>query len=486
MATFYDLALSEYILNPWRKILNLEEYSLQNLNIEIENHDNLTQKWEFLLNQITNKDISKYSTSLLFVIEKLKESQTLDETDYKVLTQIDIPFLQVLSKIEQNWVKVDVDKLNEIKNFLLKEIISEEEKIISLAWENFNIASPKQVWVILFEKLGLPTWKKTKTWYSVDIEVLEGLSFKYPIAKHILNHRQYSKLLSTYVEWLQKLIDKKTKRIHTSYNQTITSTWRLSSTNPNLQNIPSASSWVSSLIRKAFVPFENDDLIMAFDYSQIEVRILAIMSWDENLINAFKHDLDIHQNTWKFIFWKDNLLPEERKIAKAVNFWVIYWISAFWLSKMIWIPQSDSKVYIEKFYETYPKVKVFFDDIISNCEKNWYVQTMFWRKRYIAWINDKNSLIQKASQREAINMPIQWTSADIMKIAMNQIQQFLEENNLKSQMIMQVHDEIVFNVKKVEFDLLKSKITDIMENVINWSVKLKVWVWFWQNWWDAK
>lgn len=486
MAKFYDVALSEYILNPGRKILSLEEYSLQNFDIEISNEESLTHKWEFLLNQISKKNISNYSTELLFSIEKLKKSQKIDENDEKILREIDFPLMQVLAKIEQNWVKVDVENLKEIWEYLKKEISIEEQNIFSLSWENFNIASPKQVWVILFEKLWLPTWKKTKTWYSVDLEVLEWLSFKYPIAKHILNHRQYSKLLSTYVEWLQKLIDKKTQRIHTSYNQAITSTWRLSSTNPNLQNIPSSSSWISSLIRKAFVPFEDGDLIMAFDYSQIEVRLLAIMSWDENLINAFKHDLDIHQNTWKFIFWKDELLPEERKIAKAVNFWVIYWISPFWLSKMIWISQAEAKIYIEKFYETYPKVKDFFDEIIKNCEKNWYVQTMFWRKRFIVWINDKNSMIQKASQREAINMPIQWTSADIIKIAMIKIQQFLEENNLKSQMLMQVHDELVFNVKKDEFELLKTKITDIMENIIKSDVKLKVWIWFWNNWWEAK
>ncbi|MDP5039011.1 MAG: DNA polymerase, partial [Candidatus Gracilibacteria bacterium] len=356
----------------------LEEYSTQNFDIEIETEELLSQKGEFLLNQVSKKNISNYSTSLLFIIEKLKKSQKIDENDKKILIEIDFPFMEVLSKVEQNGVKVDVEKLSEIGEYLKKEILIEEEKIFSLSGENFNIASPKQVGIILFEKLGLPSGKKTKTGYSVDLEVLEGLSFKYPIAKHILNHRQYSKLLSTYVEGLQKLIDKKTKKIHTSYNQTVTSTGRLSSTNPNLQNIPSSSSGVSSLIRKAFVPYdENEDIIVAFDYSQIEVRLLAIMSGDENLINAFKNNLDIHQNTGKFIFGKDELLPEERKIAKAVNFGVIYGISPFGLSKMIGISQAESKIYIEKFYETYPKVKDFFDEIIKNCEKKGYVQTMF-------------------------------------------------------------------------------------------------------------
>ena len=486
MAKFFDTQITQYIKNPWRKDIDLDEIAMQEFDYETISLQLLTWKWEYSLQSLSSKKLWDFVWEKLYLIQKLKENNHISDSDLKLLNEIDFPLIEVLAQIENTWVKVDQEILSQTWEFLRNEIKSEESQIYQLAWKEFNISSPKQVWEILFDELGLPSWKKTKTGYSVDIEVLESLSFKYPIAKHILNYRQYSKLLSTYVEWLQKMINKNTNRIHTNYNQTITSTWRLSSTNPNLQNIPSSSSWVSSEIRKAFVPFEKDDVLMSFDYSQIEVRLLAIMSEDENLIHAFENDIDIHKNTWKFIFWTDDLLPEQRKIAKAVNFWVIYWISGFWLSKMIWISQADAKIYIEKFYETYPKVKTYFENVISSCQETGYVQTLFWRKRYIAWINDKNSMIQKAASREAINMPIQWTSADIIKIAMIKIFKFLKQNNLKSEIIMQVHDELVFNVKKDEIDLLKTKIPDIMENIISSSVKLKVWMWIWTNWKDAK
>lgn len=486
MAKYYDTLIWEYILNPWRKWLSLEEIALNEFDLKQESFEDISKKWELNFDEISLKIAWDYASFDNVVIKKIYDSHKIDETDEKLLKEIDFPLVEVLADIENTWVKVDEKILSEIWEYLKIEIEKEKAEVFKLAWKEFNISSPKQVWEILFDDLWLPSAKKTKTGYSVDVEVLEWLSFKFPIAKHILNFRQYSKLLSTYIEWLSKIINKNTHKIHTSYNQTVTTTWRLSSTNPNLQNIPSSSSWVSWEIRKAFVPFEKDDVIMSFDYSQIEVRLLAIMSEDDNLLNAFKNNLDIHKNTWKFIFDKDELTTDERRIAKAVNFWVIYWISPFWLSKMIWISQADAKIYIEKFYETYPKVKEFFDKVILDCQQNWYVKTMFWRKRYIVWINDKNSMIQKAASREAINMPIQWTSADIIKIAMIKIYDFLNKNNLKSKMIMQVHDELVFNVKKDEIDLLKIKIPDIMENIIQSSIPLTVWIWIWANWKDAK
>jgi len=333
--------------------------------------------------------------------------------------------------------------------------------------------------------MWLPKWKKTKTGYSVSAEILQNLAHDYPIAKNIIDYRHYTKILSTYVEWLLGLIDENWL-IHTSYNTAVTSTGRLSSTKPNLQNIPS-SNWIAWEVRDAFISRFEWWKIMAFDYSQVEVRILAIMSWDKNLINAFKNEYDIHQKTAEFLFTDGNITNSQRKIAKAVNFWVIYWISGFWLAKMIWISMKDAKIYIEKFYESYPWVKTFLEKIVIWCEKNKYVETLFWRKRYINWINDLNKIIKSSAEREAKNMPIQWTSADIIKIAMIKVYKFLEKKKLKSKMIMQVHDELVFDTFPWEENILKKEIINIMENILkNIPITLKTDIWEGKSWKEAK
>lgn len=487
MAKFYDTLLWEYIKNPWRKWLSLDDLAVKYFDYKMISYDEVTDKKSLNFIDVDLNSASNYSIEDIYITKKLYELQTNEwlQTN-EVLHDIEMPLSLVLCEVERNWVKIDDKMLLDIWENLKIEIEKEKQIILNIAWVDFNINSPKQVWDILFEKMWLPNGKKTKTWYSVDVEVLEYLAIEHPIAKHILNYRQYSKLLSTYVEWLLEIMDKNTKKVHTNYNQTIASTWRLSSTNPNLQNIPSSSSGVSGEIRKAFIPYETDDVILAIDYSQIEVRLLAIMSWDENLMWAFKNWIDIHSNTGYFLFAKDNLTSDERRIAKAVNFGVIYGISPFWLSKMISIPQSEAREYINKFYEKYPKVLSYFDKVIKDCEKTWFVQTMFWRKRYISWINDKNSIIKKASEREAINMPIQWTSADIIKIAMIKIAKYLKENWLKTKMIMQVHDELVFNVPKDEIDIISKDITFIMENIITSDIKLKADFWYGKNWKEAK
>lgn len=487
MVKFYDTLLWEYLKKPWWKWLSLDDLAIKYFDYKKISYNDLHISKNQDFSDLDLSIASKYSGEDVYITNLLYQNQKKESIiNDKLLLDIEIPLIEILCDMEIVWVKVDENKLRQVWEELKKELKRLEKQIYIQAWEQFNISSPKQVWYILFDKLGIKKWKKTKTWYSVDLEVLESLSFDYEIAKNILLYRKYFKLLSTYVNGLIWLINKKTNRIHTSYNQTVTTTGRLSSTSPNLQNIPSSSDWFASIIRTCFVPFEKDDLIASFDYSQIELRILAIMSNDFNLLQAFKEWVDIHKNTWSFLFWKDNITSDERKIAKSVNFWIIYWISSFWLSKMIWISQKEAKTYIEKFYEKYPKVWVFFDDIIKSAEKNWYVETMFKRKRFLPNILDKNQVIKKQAEREAINMPIQWTAADIIKIAMIKVSQFLKQNNLKSQMIMQVHDELVFNVKKDEFELLKKEISDIMENIIDAPIKLKVDVWYWKNWWDCK
>lgn len=486
MARFYDTLLWEYIKNPWIIWLSLDKLSVKDFWYRMISYDYVTEKKKIDFKDVDLNYAAIYSWEDVYITHKLYEKQKGEWlTENKVLNDIEIPLIEVLKDMEINGVYIDRDILKWIKTTLEEEIIILKKSITEEAGEEFNINSPKQVWEILFEKLALPKWKKTKTWFSVSAEVLHDLSHDYSIAQKIIDYRHYSKLKSTYVDWLTDLLDEN-ELLHTSYNSTITSTWRLSSTNPNLQNIPS-SAWIAWEIRSAFVSRFSNWKILAFDYSQVEVRLLAIMSEDENLLNAFEKGIDIHHKTAELIFpWK-TITNNERKIAKAVNFWVIYWISSFWLAKMIWISIKDAKTYIDKFYESYPKVKLYLENTIKSCEKNKYVETLFWRKRYINWINDSNKIIKSGAEREAINMPIQGTSADIIKIAMIRVNNFLKEKNLKSKLIMQVHDELVFDTVFEEINVLKKEVLSIMQNVLqNSRVKLNVDIWEWNNWREAK
>lgn len=465
MAKYYDTLLSEYLKNPGQRGIGLDALAEKFFAYKMISYDDVTSHWLLNFKDVDVKSASIYSGEDVYMTHKIYKKQKEEKLqENKVLQEIELPLLEVLKQVEIDWVKINRDKLKEIGTLLENEIATLEKEIYTTAGEEFNINSPKQVGEILFDKLWMPTAKKTKTGYSVNSEVLEWLARNYPIAAHISEYRHYKKILWTYIEGLLPTLDDDDK-IHTSYNQAVTTTGRLSSTSPNLQNIPTWE-WIAGEVRAAFIPYEEDDYIACLDYSQVEVRILAHMSGDENLINAFKKGIDIHYNTAKFIFWKENISGSERKIAKAVNFWVIYWISAFWLSAMLWIPRSDAQNYINKFYENYPKVRTYYDGIIENCEKNGYVETLFWRRRYINGISDKNRIIKGAAEREAINMPIQWTSADVIKLAMIQIYDFLKKGKYKSNIIMQVHDELVFNVKKDEKDKLLPKLQKIMEEII--------------------
>ncbi len=486
MAKFYDTLIWEYIRDPWVRWLALDKLASKYFDYEMISYKNVTNNKKLSFEEVDLLVAADYSVEDVYITNKLYEKQKKDWIiNNKILYDIEIPLIEVLKDMEISWVKINRDILKWIWILLENEILRLKKEIFSLAWEEFNIKSPKQVWEILFIKLKLPKGKKTKTWWSVNSEVLLNLKKEFPIAESIVKYRHFSKLLSTYVYGLINLLDEE-DLVHTSYNSTVTSTWRLSSTNPNLQNIP-VWEWIASQIRWAFVSRWNKGKILALDYSQVEVRLLAIMSKDKNLINAFKNGFDIHNKTWEFIFWKKEITWSERKIAKAVNFWVIYGISAFWLNKMInsWV--KEAWIYINKFYENYSKVKDFFDKTIKKAEETWYVETMFWRKRYIKWITDRNTLIKKIAEREAINMPIQWTSADIIKIAMIEVAKMMKKNKLKSKMIMQVHDELVFDVFLGEEFFLKKEVKKIMENILkDTPIKLKVDIWEWYNWWETK
>ncbi len=480
-AQIYDTLLGEYIANPWDRNLSLDKLAKREFNYEMISFDELVkQKKLASFAEVDLKTASKYSWEDVYITYKLFENQKKDGiTKNKVLNEIEIPLIRVLEQMELTWVKIDRDRLKELWTIFENEIEKLKKSIFDEVWIEFNISSPKQVWEILFDKLGLPKWKKTKTGWSVSAETLEALSKEFPIAKKIIDYRFYSKLNSTYVVWLLALLDEK-DFLHTSYNQAVTTTWRLSSTNPNLQNIPSGT-WIAWEIRSAFVSRFENWKIMSLDYSQVEIRILAILSWDENLLKAFREGFDIHSHTAKLIWTTD------RRIAKAVNFGIIYWISAFWLSKMIWIWVKEAKIYIENFFKHYPKVKEYLEKTIKFCEKNGYVETIFWRRRYIEWINDSNKVIKSRAEREAINMPIQGTSADIIKIAMIRVFDFMKEENLKSKLIMQVHDELIFDVYPWEEDFLWKEVKNIMENVLkDYPIKLKADLWIWKTWFEAK
>ncbi len=473
MAKFYDTLLAEYVKHPWTRWLGLDNLAKQELDYEMMSYDTVTNKKKLDFKDVDLDLAAKYSWEDVYMTAQLKKQQDSQTQSLDLLFDMEIPVMQVLKDMEITGVTVDKEKLIEIWKKLKKEALDLQTKIHETAGEEFNINSPKQVWEILFGKLELPKWKKTKTWWSVSADVLENLASDYPIAKDIVLFRHYSKILSTYVVGISDLLDKNSL-VHTNYNQSVTSTGRLSSTNPNLQNIP-ASDGIAGEIRSAFVSRFEGWSMMAFDYSQVEVRILAFLSWDENLLWVFQNERDIHAETGKFIFWSESISWDQRKIAKAVNFWVIYGISAFGLSKNIDIPIPDARNYIDAFYTSYPKVRSYFDTVIKNCERKTYVETHFWRRRYISGINDRNKMIKSASEREAINMPIQWTSADIIKLAMIKVSDWLKENNIQSHLIMQVHDELVFDVIPWEEKILEENIPKIMESILETDIiKLKV------------
>ena len=488
---YYDTMLAEYLKNPGQRWLSLDALAKRKYKYEMKSYEDITQKKKLSFHEVELATAAKYSGEDVYITHKLYQEQKQNikqndkDTTYNIFYDIELPLLKILSDMEMRGMKIDRDFLKWLQGRLENAIKEIEIEIYELAWQKFNIKSPKQVWEILFWKLWLPKDKKIKTGFSVDSKVLENLAKTFPIAASISKHRHYSKLLSTYVIGLLEGIDNNNK-IHTSFNQTITATWRLSSTNPNLQNIPHWDD-IAWEIRKAFIPYKESDLLVAFDYSQIEIRLLAMMSKDESLLCAFRDEKDIHQLTAEFIFKKNNISSTERKFAKAVNFWVIYGISPYWLSKILNIGQKDCREYIDTFYASYPKVRTYYDNILHNARKNWYVETIFWRRRFIPAINDRNKIIANSAEREAINMPIQGSNADIIKMAMIQIQSYLDTNNCKSSMLLQVHDELIFNIIQDEKDLLLGVIPHIMENIIQDSpINLKVDIAIGKNWKECK
>ena len=492
----YDAKIAAYILNPTSK------YTLDVIArdyLEIDNGEYLQSQGAnkqaeqtslFDAQEDTKDDSTKIKNSLYAEeIYKLSEvtMKKLEEIDaVELFKNIDMPTVEVLAEMQWNGMYVDLQELEEYGQKLKDRLEILTQEIYELAGEEFNINSTKQLGEILFEKLKLTVVKKTKSGYSTDVDVLEKLKDEHPVIEKILEYRQLMKLNSTYVEGMKPYINPKTKRIHSFFHQTITATGRISSTEPNLQNIPTRFE-LGKQLRKVFKPAEGYLYIDA-DYSQIELRVLAHVSNDEHMVQAFINGEDIHRQAASKVFNTpiDEVTKEQRSNAKAVNFGIVYGISDFGLGEQLHISRKKAKQYIEQYLEQYSGIKQFMDDVVENAKEKGYVETQFKRRRYIPELKSSNYMVRQFGQRAAMNTPIQGTAADIMKIAMINVLKELKSRNMKSKIVLQVHDEMMIEAELDEVDEVKDLIKQCMENACKLNVPLIAEVSEATNWYDCK
>ena len=406
----------------------------------------------------------------------------------KLFNEVELPLVSVLTAMEIEGINIDIHFLKKLSVTLTVDINRLEKEIYDQAGEEFNIASPKQLGIVLFEKMQLVAKpKKTKTGqYSTAEEVLSYLAKDHQIIRDIQEFRQYKKLQSTYVDALPNEVNSKTGRIHTQYMQAVAATGRLSSNNPNLQNIPIRTKR-GQAVRKSFIPRDENHVLLAADYSQIELRIIAALSNEENMITAFKNGEDIHAATAARVFNVpiDEVTREQRSNAKTVNFGIIYGVSAFGLSNQTDLTRSEAKELIDTYYETYPKLKAFMAAQVDFAREHGYVETVLKRRRYLKDINSRNAMVRNGAERNAVNAPIQGSAADIIKLAMIHIHNRFEKEGFTSKMLLQVHDELVFDAHKDELDIIKPIIKYEMENAFKMIVPLDVEVGTGENWLEA-
>lgn len=498
----YDAEIAGYNLNPTDKN-TLEE--IANKYIDIDINEYLESEFEGQQEQSNNqinlfdsmKPIeddfgkrAKYKNSLMcYCIAKLEEITTkkLEEVgSISLFNNIEMPLISVLAEMQFNGMNVDKVELKEFGNILKEQLKVLTNEIYELSGEEFNINSHQQLGKILFEKLKLPVYKKTKNGYTTDVEVLEKLKNQHPIIEKILEYRTLTKLNSTYIEGLMPYINKDTNKIHSSFHQTITATGRISSTDPNLQNIPTKLE-LGKQIRKAFKPAEGNVYIDA-DYSQIELRVLAHISQDENMIYAFNHGEDIHKQAASKVFNIpiEEVTKEQRSSAKAVNFGIVYGISDFGLANQIGVSNKKAKEYIQQYLEKYNGIKHFMDDIVESAKEKGYVETLFGRKRYIPEIKSNNYMVRQFGNRVAMNTPIQGTAADIMKIAMINVDRELKDKKINGKIVLQVHDELLLEVSKEDKEQAKEILKKCMENAMQLSVPLEIEISEGNNWYELK
>ncbi len=472
---FFDVELAAYLLEPERSKYALSELSqkyLQEAAPESFDDEKAQAVWEA-------KAISRLYPLLGAKLEEEKLTHLMDT--------IELPLVEVLAAMEQNGVYVNRAHLAEKTEEVAGRLQTIEAAIYEMAGHDFNLNSPKQLGVVLFEELGLPVRKKTKTGYSTNAEVLESLRLEHPIIEQILAYRLWSKLKSTYLDGIAGLIRTDTGRVHTSFNQTVTATGRLSSSDPNLQNIPVRTE-EGRMIRALFEPGEGYDCLLSADYSQIELRLLAHMSGDENFIDAFKRGQDIHARTAAEVFGipLDEVTPELRRHAKAVNFGIVYGISDFGLARNLHISRKEAGDYISRYFTRYPGVRAFMDKVVAEAHETGYVTTMFGRRRELPAIKSRNFNQRMLAERMAMNTPIQGTAADVIKLAMIAAYRKLREAGVKSRILLQVHDELVLEVKESELETVQAILHEAMEHVVSLSVPLSIDVHWGRNWAEAK
>ena len=489
-AAVFDAGVAAYLLNPLKSVYTYDDMAKEYLNgrilpskEELMGKKTIQKAWEEGTEGLTSWACYMAYTALVC---RKSMCDALQETGmWKVYTQIELPLIFTLDSMEKWGISVKGEELKSYGEKLNIRIEELEKLIWQQAGEEFNINSPKQMGVILFEKLGLKGGKKTKTGYSTAADILEKLAPEYPIVKDILEYRQLAKLKSTYADGLANVIAED-GRIHSTFNQTITATGRISSTEPNLQNIPVRME-LGRLIRKVFVP-ENGYVFLDADYSQIELRVLAHMSGDEKLIQAYKEAQDIHRHTASEVFHVpfDEVTDLQRRNAKAVNFGIVYGISSFGLSQDLSITRKEAAEYIERYFESYPRIKGFLDGLVEEGKEKGYVTTMFGRRRPIPELKSSNFMQRSFGERVAMNSPIQGTAADIIKIAMNRVYRRLKDENLKSRLVLQVHDELLIETCKEEIPQVSAILEEEMKGAAKLSVELEVDMHQGNNWYEAK
>ena len=494
----YDIQIAGYILDPTKNKLNIDNLSLDYLDIDVsgyleEKGIKKEQKQMNLFENNIEENIDERTKNIItlysYLIYKIKQKtkQEIEKINAQDLfSKIDMPTVEVLSNMQWNGMYVDEQELNKFGEELKNKIEIKTKMIYEMAGEEFNINSTKQLGEILFEKMKLPICKKTKTGYSTDVDVLEKLKNEHPIIKELLEYRQFVKLNSTYVEGLKQYINPVTKRIHSFFHQTITATGRISSTEPNLQNIPTRFE-LGKRVRKIFKPKEGYIYIDA-DYSQIELRVLAHISQDEHMIKAFKEGQDIHKQAASKVFKTpiEEVSKEQRSAAKAVNFGIVYGISDFGLAEQLGISRKQAKEYIEEYLSQYPGIKNFMENIIEQAKEKGYVETLYHRRRYIPELKSNSYTVRQFGNRVAMNTPIQGTAADIMKIAMIKVKNEIEKRNLQSKIVLQVHDEMMIEAKIEEKEEIKEILKQSMETAIDLKVPLIAEIGEAQNWYDCK
>jgi len=490
----FDTMIAHYLLQPEQRH-NLETLSEKYLNytpIRIEELIGKKGKNQRTMRSVPVDKITPYAcedADLTWQLKERLEKELKEHGLWELASKMEMPLIEVLLSMENNGVRINEQELKQYARELRHELSDIGQEVHKMAGVEFNIDSPKQLGEVLFDRMKIVDKpKKTRTkQYSTSEETLQQLSDKHPIIRKVLDYRSVRKLLSTYVEVLPNLIHPDTGKIHTSFNQAVAATGRLSSYNPNLQNIPIREER-GRKIRKAFVPSDTNHILLAADYSQIELRIMAHMSGDERLIEAFRNNLDIHQSTAARIFHLDRLeevTKEQRRKAKTANFGIIYGISAFGLSQRLNIPRTEARELIDAYFKNFPRVKEYMDNKIADAREKSYVETIWGRKRFLENINSRNATLRGMAERNAINAPIQGSAADIIKIAMIRIHQDLQQKNYQSKLILQVHDELIFDVYKPELEEITQMVSDRMENAHPLDVPLTIETGTGNNWLEA-